>query len=346
MTQIRVTNPFKYLRVQRSVGDILDVEDSYAKRVIAAGYATAYPAPDDSPVLDPALEQAIRDIVTDQVGEGGGGGGVARFADLEDVDLGTVADSSVVRYDVAEEVWTASPGFDVDAKNFRGDWQDPADTLLWGSDFATQTDVDRFAYVLASGTALGAVAKTTALTANSGESLPEFERCAYLTATTSASSAALSSASWTLDPTAIPALAGKLVSRVSFWRRSRIAPGASANTSTRMRLLAGATPLETLGVGVANTEVVSPWTEKTYPIGDVNVPLVVNVEDTGASNASVPFHVWFAGLRFYGAADVEDLYALGDVVAHEGSYWRSLFDANTHEPTDVGGHWFRIPPTA
>ena len=62
---------------------------------------------------------------------------VTKFADLEDVDISEMPpNGSAARFMASTQKWVAGPVSETDAMNFRGDWQNASDALLWSTDFS------------------------------------------------------------------------------------------------------------------------------------------------------------------------------------------------------------------
>lgn len=249
------------------------------------------------------------------------------FDDMADFDTsGGVADGAAPRYSVADEKWY--PEVSPDMARFRGDWQDPANTLLWSTDFSDPTHAPLLGGY--AGVNPGTSSPLTNAVKSATSSQPPapsgFPWCASYTASTSSNPAVL-----ILDLALLPETVGKYVSRVEF-----LSPPFGHTTSET--IYSGGLLLSTTQ-GVVGTHDLG-WNARSVPVGAVNsnVRYAHRKTTAGAGDRSPAM----AKLMVYGAADSADLYQMGDTVVHGGVYYRSLFDNNDHPPTDPS-FWQLIP---
>lgn len=261
---------------------------------------------------------------------GGGGGGASSMTQLTDVDLsGGVADGTVLLYDAASETW--KPGLSPDQKNFKGDWQDPSDTLLWSTDFSDPADL---ALLTPStfGSTTGSPAVTRAAMASlATTSNPGFAWVAVLSgASTSSASVNAGEAMMLNLASVLPA--GAVLRRSKAWMATSVV---TAGVNKRMVTTAAVGS----GVGSASNTV---WA--AHVLTGTITGLGFSMEDTSTGAAiQATAALYVAGLELYGSPSADDLYQRDDVVLHGGSYWRSLYDDNDVEPLVGGTHWLQIP---
>lgn len=263
------------------------------------------------------------------------------LASLLDVDLsGGMANGAMLTWDLAESKWV--PSTTPDQGNYRGDWQNPADALLYSTDYSDITELDKYA-LSAEGTIGGTVSKSRIImSATDGANKPAFTYAMLhnLTATSGtgvgAQVAALNLA--TLLP-------GKFISRVKVWLSSYKSTGTISQAPTifhRVRL--NGTTLTTInGSATQASPIVVDWAEYDISINATNGLLEFSAHENTSSASASNLRLNLAGLRLYGAVDASDLYHLGDVVSHAGNYWRSLYDNNNVEPSASAPQWLQIP---
>lgn len=245
-------------------------------------------------------------------------GGSSTFAELEDVDISN-------RVDGAFPAWNASTSkleFVIPESplpsQFRGDWQDPADTLLWSSDFSDPADCLLFdsSVNLLGVTPDWAQKPTRAATVTAGlTSNPSADFPWMMTE---------KSTTWSgrgnvlrISLAALPNVSGKWVSKVAFRH---------AQTSTNLeRKIAHQNYGEWIALPSTNS-----WINAEYDVQGVNRFIYLSARPTVGGDLPGPLYV--TDFRVYGAVDVADLYQLNDVVVYDAVYYRSLFNNNSDIP--------------
>lgn len=272
----------------------------------------------------------------------GGGGGSSTLADLTDVDLVTTppAVGSVLVYE-ADGVWR--PAMSPDQKNFRGDWQDPTSTLLFSDDFATADSLDNYTFSTYGSALTASSAEVSPITRFPGVGTPPFANALALAMTSNAS--ARHGYLGVLKDSALPA--GSVATKASAYLADNLG-GSNANYfGARLLNTAPSGDFSEAvlgGVGYNTTSTAQGWAasrfELALPSGYLGLACCDFTNSAATSIASPG--VGFAGLEVYGAPSASDLYQMGDVVVHGGSYYRSLFNNNIEIP-GTGEKWLLIP---
>lgn len=246
------------------------------------------------------------------------------FDDMADFDTsGGVADGAAPRYSVVDEKWY--PEVSPDMARFRGDWQDPANTLLWSTDFSDPADFELF--TLPSGSFRPLERRNIAGLTGLGAAPLDFDFCIYSTGAQSG----VYYTGFRLDFTSVPELgANRFISYVKVFDATTI-----SNTATSFQYWAESQ----VEAGARHD-----WKERTVPVNRE-----LSVLDTQWGRVS-PGGSWqmsygITGLRIYGAVSVEDLYQLGEIVSYSGKYYRSLYNNNGENPTNTS-YWALVPSPA
>lgn len=257
---------------------------------------------------------------------------------LTDVDLTGKYEGAILKYDEDQQVWR--PGqYAPDYRNFRGDWQDPADTLLWSTDFSDPADLDLF---VPSSTAEYTYGTEYTKSLRTADQVAVPDSTAYLNAARFAlgdTGLRSGSALFTLDVAQIPEISGRYISKMKFEEAMR-ADVSTNNLGTRFVGYGNSGRftqfyIPTAGIGWRTREVI-------YDSGSFGPAWSLEDYSTSSSVGRYLVQYFVTGIQVYGALDNEDLYRLNDVVAHNGFFWRSLFPLNSDEPTEESEKWEKI----
>lgn len=229
-------------------------------------------------------------------------------------------------YVIGEGYSTPNP----DRRYFRGDWQNPEETLLWSTSFSSSDDIDCFGspQISPSGLTLDTysfvgIAETPATNRPVG-----FSGAVRMRATYGSGFTGRVGGVPFLDSGRLPE--GSVATQVKAWL-SCSTPAADVQQGLFRSIAAGNS------VAVATA---ASWSELT----------LTNLSSEGdffwgtqknASGSSGNFFMYLTGLRVYGVQDATQIYQRDDTVTHDGFYWRSLYDDNTEEP-GTGPMWLQI----
>lgn len=202
---------------------------------------------------------------------------------------------------------------------FRGDWQVPTEMLLFSAAFEGESPEDYFLQEPEN--------STLSRRAKSAGAAGSFTWEMYWRKS-------VASTQLLLFKMAEMGLVGNYISSIKFWIRAERSGSTTLNIGMSRTGVSGTgilsdVPRDTFG-GTA-------WAEITI---DHNA---LAPDSIGFYSAGGVSSVMITGFRVYGQ-NVSDLYSTGDVVVHDGFYWRSLFNGNSEEP-GVGDKWasFSIP---
>lgn len=247
--------------------------------------------------------------------------GPAEMADFENINFEfPPADGSFLRWDVNTGKWTAS--WSGDHRNFRGDWQDPVDTLIFSDNFEAIPDRPIFDHL---GASQAIVESPTVQGTNSN-----YPKCTRLEYTSS-------SERYSTLRTDEIGLIARYISRVEFeWAINIQTQLLSSSYKAGFRVGAD------IAVDYNNANggpTIIGWHSYSYNIAGMNP--TIRWHGSAESTGSKATYIYVTGLKVYGAANNADLYARDDVVRHQGNFYRSLFDNNTEEP-GTGSQWLLI----
>ena len=287
-------------------------------------WRSLFPLNADEPSEESAKWEKIGDIFAQKT---------YALSGLTDVDLTGKYGGAFLKYDEEQQVWR--PGsYAPDYRNFRGDWQDPADTLLWSTDFSNVDDLNYFVSTV-DGTFNGWSVTQELVEPTPIPTKPTSNWCLrqhFLTATTSAN---IGSIQTLFDTSAVPELAGKYVKTIQW-------DGAAKSNdpdSVSVQVLVGGSVSTTI---LNNSAAWADTAARTSIVEGANSTWASEIRDTGGSNGNSTIDHYIANFKVYGTLDNEDLYRLNDVVAHDGYFWRSLFNLNAEEPSEESEKWVRI----
>ena len=298
-----------------------------------------------------------------EAGEGGGEGGVSELSALSDVDLTTPpTDKQALSYHAATSKWTPQdaassiadltdvdlsggvgdlerlsyssadgkwyPTASEDMRNFRGEWEDPANAILWSTDFTNPADATLFDGVTATGSVAAATTDMTPMTVSSfaaiGLPASHITVASYTgsSAPNGTSTLTISHPQISIKKSNISELTGKFIRRVEVW-------ALLGGNQTRSMFTLNAVNITSITYPTTSPGI---WQECVIPIG-------------GAEDFDLRLHSWktagapngnrdevITGLRFYGSVDFDDLYAVGEVVIKDGIYYRSIYNDNADTP--------------
>lgn len=242
------------------------------------------------------------------------GAAASSISTLTDVDLtGGVGDGQTLVWNAADSKWI--PSMSLDEKNFRGDWQNTSETLIWSSNntFGPGESLATFWTIVTGSGAAGLVAVARAGYTGMAASYTVSGNPGDTNLTLNIAAAGLTDA---------------FVKRVEMRTEST---GVSAS-HVRSLTINGTTVFNEVGAAVAASD-------KVYSVNTANPVIRFRVLDTAAADGA---GIYFGNLRVYGAASMADLYHMNDVVRHSSKYWRSLYDNNTVEPVVGGTAWLEI----
>lgn len=246
--------------------------------------------------------------------------GPETLSDFATYDPGnSPADGSYLRWDATTGKWIAT--WDADRAKFKGDWQDPADSLLFSANFEDSSNSAKFDHW---GDNMAVVESPTL--GGAAPSYPKSLRLSYPSTVESYTELVLVSAG----------LNDKYITYIEFDWAVHIRTGVLGSGYKAAFDVGSDRKIEYSNASSGPT--IIPWETVQYAVMSGSPTLRWKGSGDGTDRST---YIYLTGVKIYGANSPTLLYQKNDVVYHQGKYYRSLFDANSQEPS-TGENWLEI----